>query len=98
MKLSITIEIFHTLIAKRTLFPIWLPKNEYFPEDLPKEYRANAGASILMANDTAFHYVIKKFNSFKEVTNYFFMSKSTLRNKIIDIKLSPFNNFSTYSH
>ncbi|MDB1590650.1 ImmA/IrrE family metallo-endopeptidase [Enterococcus faecalis] len=59
-------------------------ENGYFPEALPKEYRANVGASILMANDTALHYAIKKFHSFKEVADYFFMSKSALRNRIIE--------------
>ena len=57
-------------------------ENGYFPEDLPKEYRANIGASILMANDYALEYALYKFHTFEEVANYFFMSKSALHNRI----------------
>lgn len=65
-------------------FSDMISENGYFPEDLPKEHRANVGASILMANDAALHYALKKFHSFKEVADYFFMSKSALRNRIIE--------------
>lgn len=54
----------------------------YLPEDIPKEYRANVGASILLANDCALLFAIHKFNSFNEVAGYFFMSKSALHNRI----------------
>lgn len=63
-------------------FSDMISENGYFPEDLPKEYRANIGASILMANDHALEYALHKFSTFEEVANYFFMSKSALHNRI----------------
>ncbi|RDG16779.1 hypothetical protein DQM18_02755, partial [Enterococcus faecium] len=38
----------------------------------------NVGASILVVNDRALYYTLKKFRNFDEVANYFFMSKATL--------------------
>lgn len=61
-----------------------LLKNSYLLEDFPKEYRANVGASMLMASDQALFYAFKKFYSFEEITQYFFMSKSALRIRIIE--------------
>ncbi|MDT2101272.1 ImmA/IrrE family metallo-endopeptidase [Enterococcus faecalis] len=58
--------------------------NGYFQKDIPKEYRANVGSSILMANDVALSFAFKKFHSFQEIAQYFFMSKSALRNRIIE--------------
>lgn len=54
-------------------------ENGYLPEDFAREYRANVTASVLMANDEALKYAIRKFKTIKEVANYFFMSKSALR-------------------
>lgn len=48
-----------------------------------KKLRANIGASILMANDRALPYALKKFRNFNEVANYFFMSKAALRKRIL---------------
>ena len=59
-----------------------LDQNFYKPEDIEKEYRANIGASILLANDIALEYAIQKFNTFNEVADYFFMSKSALHNRL----------------
>lgn len=58
-------------------------EGEYKTKDLPREYRANVGASILMANDQALPYALKKFRNFDEVANYFFMSKAALRKRIL---------------
>lgn len=58
-------------------------EGEYKTKDLPREYRANIGASILMANDQALPYALKKFINFDEVANYFFMSKAAFRKRII---------------
>lgn len=65
-------------------------------EDFPKEYRANVGASMLMANDQALFYALKKFYSFEEIAQYFFMSKSALRNRLIE-HLMYVNNC-TFAH
>lgn len=58
-------------------------EDTYLPEDYEKELRANIGASILMANDRALPYALKKFRNFDEVANYFFMSKAALRKRIL---------------
>lgn len=58
-------------------------KDTYLPEDYEKELRANIGASILMANDRALPYALRKFRNFNEVANYFFMSKAALRKRIL---------------
>ncbi|EJG4541522.1 MULTISPECIES: ImmA/IrrE family metallo-endopeptidase [Enterococcus] len=73
-----------------------LLKNGYLMEDFPKEYRANVGASMLMANDQALFYALKKFYSFEEIAQYFFMSKSALRNRLIE-HLMYVNNC-TFAH
>lgn len=56
----------------------------YLSEDEPKEYRANIGASVLMSNDEALKYALRKFKNFDEVANYFFMSKAALMNRLKD--------------
>ncbi|MDU5602018.1 MAG: ImmA/IrrE family metallo-endopeptidase [Enterococcus faecium] len=58
-------------------------EDTYLPKDYEKELRANIGASILMANDRALPYALKKFRNFDEVANYFFMSKAALRKRIL---------------
>lgn len=58
-------------------------EDTYLPEDYEKELRANIGVSILMANDQALSYTLRKFRNFDEVANYFFMSKSALRKRIL---------------
>ncbi|HHJ5064785.1 TPA: ImmA/IrrE family metallo-endopeptidase [Enterococcus hirae] len=58
-------------------------EDTYLPEDYEKELRANIGASILMANDQALPYALRKFRNFDEVANYFFMSKAALRKRIL---------------
>ncbi|EMF0102568.1 ImmA/IrrE family metallo-endopeptidase [Enterococcus hirae] len=65
-------------------FSDMISENGYFSEDLPKEYRANVGASILMANDLALKHAVIKFNSFEEVAKYFFMSKAALFNRLTE--------------
>lgn len=65
-------------------FSDMISENGYFSEDLPKEYRANVGASVLMANDLALKYALNKFSSFEEVAKYFFMSKSALSNRLTE--------------
>lgn len=84
-------------------FSDMISENGYFPEDLLKEYRANIGASILMANDYALEYALRKFSTFEEVANYFFMSKSALHNRIREYlifkkRLTPYfaQQFSNY--
>lgn len=59
-----------------------ISENGYFSEDLPKEYRANVGANVLMANDLALNHAVIKFNSFEEIAKYFFMSKAALFNRL----------------
>ncbi|MBO1101085.1 toxin [Enterococcus hirae] len=58
-------------------------KDTCLPGDYEKELRANIGVSILMANDRALSYALRKFRNFDEVANYFFMSKSVLRKRIL---------------
>lgn len=58
-------------------------EDTYLPEDYEKELRANIGVSILMANDQVLSYALRKFRNFDEVANYFFMSKSVLRKRIL---------------
>ncbi len=65
-------------------FSDMISENGYFSEDLPKEYRANVGASVLMANDLALKYALYRFSSFEEVAKYFFMSKSALFNRLTE--------------
>lgn len=65
-------------------FSDMISENGYFSEDLPKEYRANVGASVLMANDLALKHAVIKFNSFEEVAKYFFMSKAALFNRLTE--------------
>ena len=47
-------------------------KNGYLMEDFPKEYRANVGASMLMANDQALFYALKNFIHSKKLHNTFY--------------------------
>ncbi|MBL1225411.1 ImmA/IrrE family metallo-endopeptidase [Enterococcus sp. BWR-S5] len=54
----------------------------YLPEDYEKETRANIGASILLANDTALEYATHHFSSFDQVAQYFFMSKTALQKRL----------------
>nr|WP_308168004.1 ImmA/IrrE family metallo-endopeptidase [Enterococcus innesii] len=56
----------------------------YLPEDLPREYRANVIASVLMANDEALIYAINKFKCYHSVCNYFYMSKAALQNRLVE--------------
>ena len=58
-------------------------EDTYLLKDYEKELRANIGASILMANDRALPYALRKFRNFNEVANYFFMSKAALRKRIL---------------
>ncbi|OTN87245.1 ImmA/IrrE family metallo-endopeptidase [Enterococcus faecium] len=71
-------------------FSDMISENGYFSEDLPKEYRANVGASVLMANDLALKYALNRFSSFEEVAKYFFMSKAALFNRLTEYLI--FNN------
>lgn len=61
-----------------------LSEDGYFPEDLPREYRANVTASVLMANDEALRYAINRFPSYQNVCNYFYMSKAALQNRLVE--------------
>lgn len=65
-------------------FSDMIQEDGYFPEDMAKEYRANTGAAVLMANDEALLYALNKFATFEQVADYFFMSKSALQNRIRD--------------
>ncbi|MGM0125740.1 hypothetical protein IGI37_003140 [Enterococcus sp. AZ194] len=65
-------------------FSDMIEENGYLPEDYPKEYRANVGAGILMANDEALQYALTKFDNFGKVANYFFISKAALFNRLRD--------------
>lgn len=69
-------------VAEGHTFSDMILEKGYFSEDLAKEYQANVGASILMANDHALEYALREFHTFEEVANYFFMSKSALHNRI----------------
>lgn len=52
-------------------------------ENCEKELRANVSVSILMANNRALPYALKKFRNFVEIADYFFMSKVALIKQII---------------
>lgn len=54
----------------------------YLPEDEFIERRANIGAGILMANDTALIHGINKFRNFQHTAEFFFMSKSAFKNRL----------------
>ncbi|PZL72167.1 toxin [Enterococcus plantarum] len=69
-------------VSESHTFSDMVIENGYFPEDIPREYRANVGASILLANDRALLVALKKFSSFYQVADYFFMSKSALQNRL----------------
>lgn len=68
----------------RHTFSDMIAEDGYLPEDYAKEYRANVGAAILLANDEALYYALKKFSTFQQVADYFFMSKSALHNRLKD--------------
>lgn len=70
-------------IGESHAFSDMILEDTYLPEDYEKELRANIGASILMANDQALPYALRKFRNFSEVANYFFMSKAALRKRIL---------------
>lgn len=78
-------------------FSDMIEENGYLSEDFPKEYRANVGASILMANDQALQYALKKFETFEEVARYFFMSKAALFNRLSDYLIYVHNCTPSYS-
>ena len=56
----------------------------YSSEDLPREYRANVGASVLMANDTALLHAISFLRSYQELCDYFYMSKAAMQNRLLE--------------
>ncbi|OQO71651.1 toxin [Enterococcus villorum] len=70
-------------IGESHAFSDMILEDTYLPEDYEKELRANIGAGILMANDQALPYALRKFRDFNEVANYFFMSKAALRKRIL---------------
>ena len=78
-------------------FSDMIEESGYLPEDYQKEYRANVGASILMANDRALSYALKKFETFEEVASYFFMSKAALFNRLSDYLTYVHNCTPSYS-
>ena len=69
-----------------------------FSDMIPKEYRANVGASALMANDLALKYALNKFSSFEKVAKYFFMSKAALSNRLIEYLIFVKNCHPNYAH
>ncbi len=69
-------------VSESHTFSDMIIKNGYFPEDIPREYRANVGASILLANDRALLFALKQFNTFQQVADFFFMSMSALQNRL----------------
>ncbi len=73
-----------TINSNTHTFSDMILENGYFPEDYPKEYRANICASMLMANTQALHFALKNFCTFEEVAQYFFMSKAALQNRLIE--------------
>ncbi|MEQ7244729.1 ImmA/IrrE family metallo-endopeptidase [Enterococcus avium] len=79
-------------------FSDMISENGYSSEDLPKEYRANVGASALMANDLALKYALNKFFSFEKVAKYFFMSKAALSNRLIEYLIFVKNCHPNYAH
>lgn len=79
-------------------FSDMISENGYSSEDLPKEYRANVGASVLMANDSALKYALNRFSSFEEVAKFFFMSKAALSNRLIEYLIFVKNCHPDYAH
>lgn len=70
----------------------------YLPDDLPREFRANVTASVLMSNDSALRFSIQKFNSFNKIAEYFCMSKSALRVRLTEYLMYHFNCSPNYSY
>lgn len=73
----------YTYLSESHAFSDFILQKDYLPEDFDKEVAADIGASILMANDHALTYALKIFRNFEEVSNYFFMSKSVLKKRIL---------------
>lgn len=70
-------------------------QKDYLPEDFDKEVAADIGAGILMVNDQALRYALKKFKKFNDISNYFNMSKSAFR--VRTIQYLEFNEKFTYN-
>lgn len=85
-------------VSESHTFSDMLTENGYLPENIPKEYRANVGASILLANDCALLFALKKFNSFQQVADYFYMSKSALHNRLKEYLIFICNCTSHYAY
>ncbi|MDB7086338.1 ImmA/IrrE family metallo-endopeptidase [Enterococcus mundtii] len=76
-------------------FSDFILQKDYLPEDFDKEVAADIGAGILMVNDQALRYALKKFKKFNDISNYFNMSKSAFR--VRTIQYLEFNEKFTYN-
>lgn len=70
----------------------------YLSEDLPREFRANVVASVLMSNDKALKYAVCKFKTFNQVADYFFMSKSAFRVRLTEYLMYHHNCSPDFSY
>lgn len=84
----------YSYLSESHAFSDFISQKDYLPEDFDKEVAADIGASILMANDRALRYALKKFKKFNDISNYFNMNKATLRVRIT--QYLEFNENFTY--
>lgn len=73
----------YSYLGESHAFSDLILQKDYLPEDFDKEVAADIGASILMANDRALRYALNEFRNFDDIANYFSISKSKLRVRII---------------
>jgi len=85
----------YTYLSKSHAFSDFILQKDYLPEDFYKEVAADIGAGILMVNDQALRYALKKFKIFNDISNYFNMSKSAFR--VRTIQYLEFNEKFTYN-
>lgn len=73
----------YTYLSESHAFSDFILQKDYLPEDFDKEVAADIGAGILMANDQALKYALSEFHRFDDIANYFIISESKLRVRIM---------------
>lgn len=73
----------YSYLSKSHAFSDFISQKDYLPEDFDKEVAADIGAGILMANDQALKYALRKFKKFDEIENHFDMNRSILKTRIM---------------
>ncbi|WP_258082420.1 ImmA/IrrE family metallo-endopeptidase [Enterococcus mundtii] len=73
----------YSYLSESHAFSDFISQKDYLPEDFDKEVAADIGAGILMANDQALKYALRKFKKFDKIGTYFDMDSSTLKIRIM---------------